>query len=395
MGDTDPEIRSFRIQIPRAELDDLRERLERTRWPAELPGVGWSRGPALGYLQELAEYWRTTYDWRKHEAQLNEIPQFTSTVDGQTIHFLHLRSPEPGALPLILTHGWPGSFVEFLDIAAPLADPRSHGADPADAFHLVVPSIPGFGFSIPTDETGWGVHRVARAWAELMSRLGYRRYGAHGGDWGAWISRELGLADPDHAVGVHLGLLVTWPSPDRSELAELSPADMQRVLALGRFRDEQSAYMQIQQTRPQTLAYALTDSPVGLLAWITEKFKEWSDTTEVPEEAIDRDRILTDVMLYWLTRAAGSASHLYYESPRAFGASEAVSAVPTGVAVFPRDIVLPVRRLAERLNTNIVQWSEFNQGGHFAAMEVPDLVISDLRAFFRRFREPGPAPGEG
>ncbi|HKB46714.1 MAG TPA: epoxide hydrolase [Ktedonobacterales bacterium] len=387
-GHGDAAIRPFRIDIPQADLDDLRERLARTRWPDELPGVGWSRGVPLACLQELAKYWRTAYDWRAWEARLNAVPQFTTTIDGATIHFLHVRSPEPQALPLILTHGWPGSIVEFLEVIGPLADPRAHGGDPADAFDVVVPSLPGYGFSGPTHDAGWTTARVARAWAELMRRLGYQRYGAQGGDWGAFVSPELGRIDPDHVVGVHvnaatMGFIPFGPvEPD--ELASFSDAEKVRLDRLNRFLTDGNGYFQIQATRPQTLAYALTDSPVGQLAWIVEKFKEWSyPSAELPEQAIARDRILTDVMLYWLTGTAGSSARTYYENMHASSWGQQPGTTPTGVAVFAEDVA--IRRFAERGN-NIVHWSEFERGGHFAALEAPDLLVADVRDFFRTVR---------
>jgi len=382
---SDTEIRPFRIDIAEADLDELRRRLASTRWPDQLPGVGWDYGIPLEYVKELAEYWRTAYDWRAHEKQLNEFPQFTTTIDNQNIHFLHVRSPEPDALPLIITHGWPGSIAEFMRVIGPLTNPAAHGGDPADAFHLVVPSIPGYGFSGPTRETGWNVGRIARAWDELMSRLGYRRYGAQGGDWGSSISRELGLIAGDHIIGVHLNMLTTPAPKDPEQLAALTDADRERVQALERFRATGSGYGAIQSTRPQTLAYGLTDSPAGQLAWIVEKFGEWTDG-DLPDEAVDRDQLLTNVMLYWLTATAGSSARLYYEAARtgAWGPPRP-STAPTGVAVFPREIAPSVRRLAE-LSNNIVHWSEFDRGGHFAAMEEPDLLVGDIREFFRRFR---------
>jgi pimeloyl-ACP methyl ester carboxylesterase len=271
---------------------DLNDRLARTRWPDELPGVGWSRGVPLEYLKEVAEYWRTGYDWREHEAKLNEFPQFPTTIDGQNIHFLHLRSPEPDALPLIITHGWPGSVVEFLDVIGPLADPRAHGGEAADAFHLVIPSIPGFGFSGPTRETGWTEQRIAAAFAELMRRLGYDRYGAQGGDVGAGISPDLGRVDPNHVVGIHVNAatigFMPFPPLEDAELIQLTDSEKARVERIGEFMTEDFGYAQIQSTWPQTLSYGLTDSPVGQLAWIVEKFKEWTHPSdELPEAVID------------------------------------------------------------------------------------------------------------
>ncbi|HEY9523676.1 MAG TPA: epoxide hydrolase, partial [Thermopolyspora sp.] len=300
-------IRPFRIEIPQRDLDDLRDRLGRTRWPDEPPGAGWAQGVPLGYIRELAEYWRTSYDWRAHEARLNEFPQFVTEIDGTDVHFVHVRSPEPDATPLIITHGWPGSIAEFTDIIGPLTDPRAHGGDPADAFHVVAPSIPGYGFSASPREPGWNPRRIGEAWAELMRRLGYERYGAQGGDWGSAISRELGLIAPDHIIGVHLNFLLTFPTGAPGEMDELTAADKGRLGALDRFNKQLSGYMRIQSTRPQTLAYGLADSPVGQLAWIVEKFKEWTDAANVPEDAVDRDRILTNVSVYWFTNTAGSS----------------------------------------------------------------------------------------
>ena len=351
-------ITPFRLDVPQADLEDLRE---------------------------LAEYWRTGYDWRAQEAKLNAFPQFTTTIDGANVHFLHIRSAEPDALPLIMTHGWPGSIVEFLDIIGPLTDPRAHGGDPADAFHLVIPSIPGFGLSGPTTEPGWSAGRVGAAFAELMSRLGYERYGAQGGDEGAIISPDIGRAAPDHVIGVHVNAasvgFMPFPPLSEAELAELSDLERTRFERISEFMDEDFGYAHIQSTRPQTLAYGLTDSPVGQLAWIVDKFQSWTHA-EVPEDAVDRDRLLTNVMLYWLTGTAGSSANMYYEGKHA-GQWPERSEVPTGVAVFAEDI--SIRRYAEQSNT-IVHWSDFDRGGHFAALEEPDLLIEDVRKFFRRFR---------
>jgi pimeloyl-ACP methyl ester carboxylesterase len=382
------EIRPFRIDIPQADLDDLHDRLGRVRWPDELSAVGWSRGVPLDYLKDLTEYWRTTYDWRTWEAKLNTYPQFTTTIDGQNIHFLHVRSPEPDATPLILTHGWPGSIVEFLDVIGPLIDPRAHGGDPSDAFHLVMPALPGHGFSGPTHDAGWTTARTAQAWAELMARLGYTRYGAQGGDWGAFVTPELGRFDSEHVIGVHVnaatvGFIPFGPVGD-DELATFSDLEKVRLGRLGNFMVEMNGYFQIQATRPQTLAYGLTDSPVGLLAWIVEKFKEWTyPSSGLPEEAVNRDQMLTDVMLYWLTRTAGSSAGLYYENMHSGSWGQAPGPTPTGVAAFAEDVA--IRRYAE-LGNNIVHWTDFPKGGHFAAMEVPDLLVGDVQAFFRGLR---------
>jgi pimeloyl-ACP methyl ester carboxylesterase len=383
----DVQIRPFRVDIPQADLDDLHHRLDHTRWPNQLPDLGWTRGVPLPYLQTLATYWRDTYDWRAQEARLNQHPQFTTTIDHTNLHFLHVRSPHPEALPLLLVHGWPGSIVEFLDLIGPLTDPQAHGGDPTDAFHLVIPSIPGYGLSGPTREPGWTTDRVAKAFAELMARLGYDRYGAQGGDWGALVAPELGRIHADHVIGVHVNAATVGFIPfgpvDPGELATFTDAEKARLDRLNRFLGDMNGYFQIQSTRPQTLAYGLTDSPVGQLAWIVEKFKEWTHDAEVPEDAVDRDHMLTNVMLYWLTGTAGSSANIYYENMHAASWGKQPSTTPTGVAVFAEDVA--IRRYAEQAN-NIVRWTEFDRGGHFAAMEAPDLLVGDVRTFFRRFR---------
>jgi epoxide hydrolase len=385
---TDTTIWPFRIDIPQADLDDLRDRLHRTRWPDELPDSGWTRGVPLGYLQGLVGYWADGYDWRKQEARLNELPQFTTTIDGANVHFLHVRSPEPDALPLVLTHGWPGSIVEFLKVIGPLTDPRAHGGDPADAFDLVIPSLPGHGFSGPTHQAGWSTGRTAAAWAQLMARLGYDRYGAQGGDWGAFVSPELGRIDPDHVVGVHLNAatfgFIPFGPVEPEELASFTDAEKARLERLNTSTaGPGNGYFEVQAQRPQTIAYALTDSPVGQLAWIVERFKEWSHAADVPEDAVDRDQLLTNVMLYWLTGTANSSARLYYENTHAGFVPPQPVTVPVGVAVFAEDYA--IRRYGER-GHHIVHWTEFDRGGHFAAMEAPDLLVGDVRSFFRGLR---------
>ncbi|MGW3623086.1 epoxide hydrolase family protein [Streptomyces sp. NPDC000880] len=394
----DESIHPFRIGIHQDDVDDLHERLDRTRWPDELPGVGWAYGIPRDYLKELVHYWRHEYDWRVAEAGLNEWPQFTTTIDRANIHFAHIRSPEPDATPLMMTHGWPGSIVEFAEVVGPLTDPRAHGGDPADAFHLVLPSIPGFGLSGPTRETGWEFRRVAAAFAHLMERLGYERYGVQGGDWGAAISRELGRTRPDRVIGVHLNLLpnaAQTEEPGAKELNALGADERERALAswerIRTWSRDRQGYADIQSTRPQTLAYGLTDSPVGQLAWIVEKFKEWTDSRDRPEDAVKRDQVLTNVMLYWLTGTAGSSARIYYERAHAdyWGTPPEPSATPTALADFPRDNFIPLRHIADRTN-NIVQWTTYDRGGHFAAMEQPELLVGGIRTFFRKLRECAP-----
>jgi len=351
------DIVPYRIAVPQADLDDLADRLARTRWPDELPGAGWDYGIPLSRVRDLADRWRTGYDWRAHEAALNAYPQFVTEIDGQRLHFLHLRSPKPDALPLLLIHGWPGSVLEFLDMIKLLTDD----------FHLVIPSIPGFGFSGPTGERGWDQQRVARAFAELMTRLGYRRFGAHGGDWGSGIARTLGAVAPERVVGAHITYLPTVGPVDG-----LNEVDRARVEKTAAFAANRPGYQVLQATRPQTISYALTDSPVGQLAWIAEKFTEWTD----PASGISDDVLLTDVSIYWFTRTAGSSARLAKES--GYGAA---CPVPVGVVVLPHDIVQSARPLAERAH-DIRQWTELPRGGHFAALEVPDELAADIRTFY-------------
>jgi microsomal epoxide hydrolase len=392
-------MREFKVDIPQSQLDDLKRRLAATRWPDEMPGVGWSRGAPLGYVKELAEYWRTSYDWRAAEAQLNQFPQFLTQIDGVRVHFLHVRSPELNAMPMILTHGWPSSVVEFIDVIGPLTNPVAYGGNAADAFHVVIPSMPGHAFSGPTRQPGWDTERIAQAWKTLMRSLGYDRYLVQGGDWGMPISLRLALADPEHVAGVHLNMLATFPPANPSDqaamgalMAELSPEDIARAQFAGYFAQDGAGWLKIQCTRPQTLAYSLTDSPVGQLAWIIEKFKEWTDSTDSPEDAVSRDHLLTNVMLYWLTATAGSSAQLYYESEhldadffRTWGGPWPL-AMPSGVASFPKDAVRAIRPWAEKILPTLTHWTEFDKGGHFAALEQPELFVGDVRTFARTLR---------
>jgi epoxide hydrolase len=375
-------ITPFRIDILQDRLDDLDARLANTRWPDELPDVGWSYGMPVSYVRDLAEHWRASYDWRRHEAALNEHPQFVTEIQGQRVHFLHVRSPEPAALPLVMIHGWPGSFVEFLDVIGPLTDPRAHGGDPADAFHLVIPSPPGFAFSGPTRRAGdAGSDRYAELFAELMARLGYDAYGAQGGDLGSLVGPQLGRVDTDHVVGVHTNGLLTIGGWDEDTSA-WDEADQRRQAELHGF-EQVGGYAAIQSTRPQTLAVGLHDSPAGLLAWIVDLFHTFSNPAiERPDDAVDRDALLTNVTIYWLTETLASSARIYKESSQ-WGAPLESSGVPTGCALFPGDST--IRAIAERQN-NVVHWSEFDRGGHFAAMEAPDLLVGDVRAFFRKLR---------
>jgi microsomal epoxide hydrolase len=370
------DILPFRIDVPDADLDDLQDRLSRTRWPTELPGEGWARGVPVAYLRELASHWRNEFDWRAAEARLNAVPQFTTVIEGQRIHALHARSSEPDALPLIVTHGWPGSSADFIEVVGPLSDPRRHGGDPADAFHVVAPSIPGFGFSGPIREPGWDVRRIAEAWAVLMDRLGYDRYGVQGGDWGSPISRELATQAPERVVGVHLNFLGTPPGTDD----DLSADDRNRLDRQARYLSEPAGYWRLQSTRPQTLAFALADSPMAQLAWIADRVVAWAD----PSRAISPDVLLTTASISWFGGNAASSSNLHFEAAGQRG-GPLPCPVPMGVAVFPHDLVRPVRRLVERVY-DIAQWSEFDRGGHFPAIETPELFVDDVRSFFSRLR---------
>lgn len=377
-------IEPFTIEIPDSDLVDLGDRLARTRFPAPLPGDSWDTGVPVAYLRALVEYWQHGYDWRLAERAINAWPQYLTNIDGTRIHFLHVPSPNASALPLVITHGWPGSVAEFLDIIGPLADPASHGGDPADAFHVVIPSLPGFGFSGPVPDSGWNAERIARTWAELMRRLGYDHYGAQGGDIGAGVSVALGGAAPGHVVGIHVNGSIGMPDPDASEAEQATMTDLERrrVASVQEFMREQFGYIAIQSTRPQTLAAALVDSPVGQLAWIVDKFREWTYPREaLPDAVIDRDRLLTNVMIYWLTGTGGSSAYVGYAQPPPETHHES-STVPTGVIMFDHDV--GIRRYAGA--ANITTWTDIDRGGHFAALEEPNLLVEHVRGFFRDLR---------
>jgi epoxide hydrolase len=370
------ELRPFRVEIPDADLNDLQERLARVRWPDELGGAGWDYGVPMEYVRELVEHWRSEFDWRAHEARLNAHPQFTTTIDGQTVHFLHVRSPEAGALPLICTHGWPMTVFEYVDLIGPLTDPHAHGGDPADAFHVVIPSVPGVAFSGPTSEPGWDMRRVARAWVELMARLGYERYGAHGNDGGSLISPEVGRYDRERVAGVHVTQLFSFPSGDPAEFVDMSEEDQAAMRFLEGFTAGGGlAYNAYQSAQPQTLAYALQDSPAGWLAWVTQLFQRW----------VDREYLLANASAYWLTNTIGSSIRRYYAEAHAGQGPAEPTTAPTGVAIFAEDFQ-SVRRFADRDHANIVSWNRYDRGSHFAPHDAPDLLLGDLRQFFRDLR---------
>jgi pimeloyl-ACP methyl ester carboxylesterase len=370
----------FTIAIPDAAIDDLKARLEGTRWPAATT-TDWSHGQPVPFVRELAEHWRKGYDWRAHEAKLNAWPQFLTEIDGQTIHFLHVKSKEPGAFPLILTHGWPSSVYEFIDVIGPLTDPRAHGLDPALAFDLVIPSIPGYGFSSPLAAPGWDSARIAKAWDALMQGLGYARYGAQGGDAGALITRELGILNPQGLAGVHLQQIFAFPQGKPDDMEGLTPFELDGFKNLDGFL-KYNGYQVIQQKRPGTLGYGLVDSPAAQLAWNTELFFGF-DGAGVAHT--DRDRFLTHASIYWFTGTGGSAANHYFEDGQTgAGYREEWNATPTGVSVFPWDY-RSVQKFARRAN-NIVSWTEMPQGGHFAASDVPQLFAEEVRKFFVQVR---------
>jgi pimeloyl-ACP methyl ester carboxylesterase len=373
---TPTELRPFRAELPQADLDDLQARLARVRWPDEPPGATGRYGVSPDYVRELVEHWRTRFDWRDRETRLNAHSQFRTTIDGETVHFIHVRSREPDALALICTHGWPMSVFEYLDLIEPLSDPRAYDGDPTDAFHLVIPSLPGVAFSGPTTGPGWDTQRIARAWVELMARLGYKRYGAHGNDSGSLISPEVGRKDVERVVGVHVTQLFSFPSGDPAEFADMSEEDKGAMQFLEQFTDAGGlAYNAYQSAQPQTLAYALQDSPAGWLAWVTQLFQRW----------LEPDDILAHASAYWLTRTIGSSIRRYYEDTHADQQPTEPTTTPTGVAIFAEDFQ-SVRRFAERDHANIISWQRYERGSHFAPQDAPDLLLDDIRGFFRELR---------
>jgi epoxide hydrolase len=381
-------IEPFTLATSDEALADLRSRLARTRWPERETVGDWSQGVPLDRIKALCDYWARDYDWRRCEARLNALGQYRTHIDGLRIHFLHVRSRNPDAVPLILTHGWPGSVVEFLDVIGPLTDPAAHGGDAADAFHVVVPSLPGFGFSDKPTTTGWGVERIAAAWIGLMKRLGYGRFVAQGGDWGAAITTAIGMRRPPECAAVHLNMPLIYPAKD--DLAQLTEAEQASVASMKFYRHSDSGYAKLQRTRPQTLGYGLTDSPAGQAAWIYEKFHAWTDNSGAPESALSRDAMLDNIMLYWLPATAASSARLYWESLDSFRTTPL--ALPVGVTICPKEFSRPSRRWAERNFTHIIHWNETDKGGHFAAFEQPELFVAELRNCFRTIRPPS-GPG--
>ena len=380
-------MRDFRVTVDEAVLVDLRDRLGRTRWPDQIVGSGWAYGTDLAYLQELCAYWREDFDWRAAEARLNAWPQVLATVQGQQLHAIHAVSPHPGALPLLLVHGWPGSVVEFLKVIGPLTDPPAYGGDAADAVTVVCASLPGYIWSGPTTEPGWDARRTAGALVELMNQLGYDRFGYQGGDWGGVIGSHLGYDHPEALIGLHLNFVMAPAPTDPAARAQLSEKEAAWLTELSTFQRRESGYSAIQGTRPQTLAYALNDSPAGLAGWIVEKFRAWSDCDGDVENAFTRDELLTNITAYWVTATIGSSTRMYYESRKArtAGPPPGPVRVPTGAAIFPREILRPPRAWVEACY-DLRSYTELPRGGHFAAMEQPELFVDDVRSFFRGLR---------
>ena len=379
-------IQPFKIAIPQATLDDLRERLFRTRWPDEVEGAGWDYGTNLEYMKDLADYWQHEYDWRKHEAELNTFAHFKAEVDGLGIHFIHERGKGPRPIPIILTHGWPGSFCEMLKVIPSLTDPERHGGKAEDVFDVIVPSLPGYGFSDRPTQRGVTGARIAAMWARLMTKaLGYQRFAAQGGDWGSVVTEQLAITHPDVVLGFHLNNIPYHHLFAKAD--DLSQEEQTYLEAAGRWQFAEGAYAMIQGSKPQTLAYGLHDSPVGLAAWIVEKFRSWSDCAGDVEKRFTKDELLTTITLYWVTETINAANRLYYDSAHDFTSPQHTgrSAVPAAIARFPQDILPAPREWAERW-FNVQQWTAMPRGGHFAAMEEPELLVEDLRAFFRPLR---------
>lgn len=373
--------RPFIIQVPQADLEDLKRRIHAARWPEAETVNDWEQGLPLALAREFAEYWGSSYDWRRCEARLNHYPGFLIELGGIDIHFLHIRSPHAHARPLLMTHGWPGSIIEFLETIEPLTRPDEHGGDAADAFHLVLPSLPGYGFSGKPAASGWGVETIAGHWDELMAALGYERYFAQGGDWGSAVTTAIARQNRGRCAAVHVNMPLARPDP--ATLANPTPEEMRGMQRFKWYQEKDNGYAMQQKTRPQTLGYGLADSAVGQMAWILEKFHGWSEADDHLKGSFDRDALLDNVTLYWLTNSGASSARLYWESFDSFGAIERVE-MPWGASVFPKEIFTPSRRWCEKIYANIIHWGEPERGGHFAAFEVPGLFVEEVRACFRK-----------
>lgn len=375
-------IRPFTLDIPQADLDDLQRRLVATRWPERETVEDWTQGSPLAKVQALVDHWRGRYDWRACEARLNALGQFKTEIDGIDIHFLHVRSRHENAMPLIITHGWPGSVMEFMKVIGPLTDPEAHGGRAEDAFHVVMPSLPGFGFSGKPASAGWGVPRIAMAWITLMQRLGYDRWVAQGGDWGSAVTTTIGVINPPGLAAIHVNMPLIYPGPE--DMAEMTEKEQSAVKALQYYQDWDSGYSKQQATRPQTVGYGLVDSPAGQAAWIYEKMWAWTDNQGAPEDVLSMDEMLDNIMLYWLSGTGASSARLYWESFGSFGSVPL--ACPVGVSIYPKEIFRASRRWAEKHMSNIIHWNELDRGGHFAAWEQPALYVNEIRDCFRHVR---------
>lgn len=378
----DAAVKPFRIAATDDQLADLKRRLAATRWPEAEPVNDWSQGIPLAYMQDVCRYWANEYDWRAREGALNRLPQFIAAIDGCDIHFVHVRSPAANAMPLLITHGWPGSIAEFTEVIGPLSDPAAHGGSPDDAFHVVCPSLPGYGFSGKPATTGWGVERIAAAWSTLMQRLGYPRFVAQGGDWGAMVTTTIGMRDPEHCRAIHLNMPIAPPDPET--FGSMTPTEQAALKSLEHYNEWDSGYSKQQSTRPQTLGYGLVDSPAGQAAWILEKFWAWTDCDGHPENVISRDRLLDNVMLYWLPATGVSSARLYWESFRQISFDPVQ--VPVGCSIFPKEIFRTSKRWAEKRFGPLLHWNELPRGGHFAAFEQPEAYVDEVRSCFRSLR---------
>jgi pimeloyl-ACP methyl ester carboxylesterase len=378
----DRAIKPFRVDIPQSQLDDLKARLANTRWPDAETVDDWSQGAPLNAVKSLCKYWQHSYDWRRCEQELNTHPQFTTEIDGLDIHFLHIRSPHDNALPMLMTHGWPGSVLEFMRVIDPLTNPTAHGGSAKDAFHLVIPSLPGYGFSGKPSATGWGLERIAQAWITLMARLGYSKYVAQGGDWGSGVTTAIARIEPPECLAIHINMALAQPTAD--DMASLTERDKNALADVKHYFDNDSGYAMIQKSRPQSLGYGLADSPVAQAAWIYEKFHGWTDNKGRPEDALSRDQMLDDISIYWLTNSGASSARLYWESFHSLLAEPIT--MPCGVSIFPKELFRPARQWVERLYQNLIHWNNVEKGGHFAAFEQAEIFVNEVRTCFAKIR---------
>ncbi len=375
-------ITPFTLAIPQADLDDLNRRLDQTRWPDKETVDDWTQGSPLTKVQALCAHWRSGYDWRRAEARLNALGQYKTEIDGLGIHFLHVRSKHPEAMPLLVTHGWPGSVMEFMKVIGPLTDPTAHGGKAEDAFHVIAPSLPGYGFSDKPKTNGWGVPKIAGAWIQLMARLGYDKWVAQGGDWGSAVTTAIGVIRPPGCLAIHVNMPLVFPGPDA--MADLTEAEKGYLAGLQYYQDKDSGYSKQQATRPQSVGYGLVDSPAGQAAWIYEKLWAWTDNQGAPEDALSQDEMLDNIMLYWLPGTGASSARLYWESFGSFGSTKLD--LPVGVSIYPKEIFRASRRWGEKVMSNIIHWGEMEKGGHFAAWEQPELYVSEIRTCFAKVR---------